>query len=95
MPSRSGSAQNAGGVQAVESILQMKTEPFWWDAARPEPTDVTLPETPSDVLIIGGGYTGLSAALTLAKRTISGRSSSRAILNCSLSFIQASMTMPS
>ncbi len=71
MPSRSGSAQNAGGVQAVESILQMKTEPFWWDAARPEPTDVTLPETPSDVLIIGGGYTGLSAALTLAKRNVS------------------------
>lgn len=46
----------------------MKTEPFWWEAARPEPTGAVLPDNASDVLIIGGGYTGLSAALTLAKR---------------------------
>ncbi len=46
----------------------MKTDPFWWDAARPEPTHLALPDALSDVLIIGGGYTGLSAALTLAKR---------------------------
>ncbi len=46
----------------------MKTEPFWWEAAKPEPTGVALPDSVSDVLIIGGGYTGLSAALTLAKR---------------------------
>jgi glycine/D-amino acid oxidase-like deaminating enzyme len=46
----------------------MKTDPFWWEAAKPEPTGATLPEGISDVLIIGGGYTGLSAALTLAKR---------------------------
>jgi glycine/D-amino acid oxidase-like deaminating enzyme len=45
----------------------MKTDPFWWDAARPEPTGTVLPDGVSDVLIIGGGYTGLSAALTLAK----------------------------
>ncbi len=49
----------------------MKTEPFWWDAARPEATEIALPDGPSDVLIIGGGYTGLSAALTLAKRNLS------------------------
>ncbi|MBO0334341.1 FAD-binding oxidoreductase [Sneathiella sp. CAU 1612] len=46
----------------------MKTDPFWWESAKPEPTDMALPESVSDVLIIGGGYTGLSAALTLTKR---------------------------
>ncbi|MDF2366924.1 FAD-binding oxidoreductase [Sneathiella sp.] len=46
----------------------MKTEPFWWEAAKPSPTGVALPDSVSDVLIIGGGYTGLSAALTLAKK---------------------------
>ena len=45
----------------------MQFEPYWWEAAPPE----TLPETPispeCDVAIIGGGYTGLSAAITLAR----------------------------
>ena len=44
-----------------------KTDPYWWDAAprRHEPQRA-LPET-ADVAIIGSGYTGLSAALTLAR----------------------------
>ncbi len=49
----------------------LQHEPIWWLDAPPQ----SLPHGPiderSDVVIIGGGYTGLSAALTLAR---SGRS---------------------
>ena len=47
----------------------MNTTPFWNDDY-PRPTDLSVAdELPSraDVAVIGGGYTGLSAALTLAK----------------------------
>ena len=45
----------------------MKHEPYWWEHARP--TDVEAPALPAhaDVAVIGSGYTGLSAALTLAR----------------------------
>jgi len=45
----------------------MKSDPFWWEAAPP----VTPPQKPvaatCDAVIIGAGYTGLSAAITLAR----------------------------
>lgn len=45
----------------------IRNEPYWWDAAPP----VRLPQSPvparCDVVIVGAGYTGLSAALTLAR----------------------------
>ena len=42
-------------------------KPYWWDAApREAPVEVALPAT-CDVAIIGAGYAGLSAALTLAR----------------------------
>ena len=42
-------------------------DPYWWDAAPREPASaVALPKI-CDVAIIGAGYTGLSAALTLAR----------------------------
>jgi len=42
-------------------------DPYWWDAApREARIDLALPKA-CDVAIIGGGYTGLSAALTLAR----------------------------
>ncbi|MEO7762178.1 MAG: FAD-binding oxidoreductase, partial [Casimicrobiaceae bacterium] len=45
----------------------MSNNPYWWDAApREAPGDVALPPR-CDVAIIGAGYTGLSAALTLAR----------------------------
>jgi glycine/D-amino acid oxidase-like deaminating enzyme len=43
------------------------TSPYWWAAAPPEPgSDRPLPPK-ADVLIIGSGFTGLAAALTLAR----------------------------
>jgi len=42
-------------------------DPYWWDAApREAPAEVALPKT-CDVAIVGSGYAGLSAALTLAR----------------------------
>lgn len=42
-------------------------EPYWWDAApREAPLETGLPKR-CDVAIIGAGYAGLSAALTLAR----------------------------
>ena len=44
-----------------------KTTPYWWEAAAPSRHGETgLPEQ-SDVVIVGSGYSGLSAALELAR----------------------------
>ena len=43
------------------------TNPFWWDAApREAEQTVTLPAK-ADCVVVGAGYAGLSAALTLAR----------------------------
>lgn len=46
------------------------TEPYWWDEARPTNGDSDLPDT-TDLLIIGGGYTGLNAAITAQRHGVS------------------------
>ncbi len=52
---------NTGSVLAPD----FKATPYWWDAApRPEIDCRDLPKQ-ADVVIVGSGYTGLSAALTL------------------------------
>lgn len=44
-----------------------KREPYWWEAARPGVQYTTdLPAT-TEILIVGSGYAGLSAALELAR----------------------------
>ncbi len=42
-------------------------KPYWWDAAAPSTDAAQLP-TETDVAIVGSGFTGLSAALTLLRR---------------------------
>ncbi len=43
------------------------TDPYWWDAApREEPGVAHVPDA-ADVVVVGAGYAGLSAALTLAR----------------------------
>ena len=48
-------------------VKPLSYEPYWWDAApRETRVDAQLPTT-CDVAVIGAGYAGLSAALTLAR----------------------------
>ncbi len=50
----------------MDSMALLKY-PYWWDAApRESEQEITLPKS-ADIAIIGAGYTGLSAALTLAR----------------------------
>lgn len=43
-----------------------QARPYWWDEAAPEADDTPLPAE-TDVAIVGGGYAGLSASLTLRR----------------------------
>lgn len=43
-----------------------KARPWWWEAAEPPARDNALPAE-AEVLVVGGGYAGLSAALTLRR----------------------------
>lgn len=45
----------------------LATTPFWWDAAPPAAGPYPPRPTAIDVLIVGAGFTGLSAALVLAR----------------------------
>lgn len=49
---------------AVRAGLTMR--PWWWEGFAPEPA-VALPAGPVDVAIVGSGFTGLVAALTLVR----------------------------
>lgn len=49
------------------TLHDIKLEPWWWEEApRPTLTTVELPKS-VDVVVVGSGYTGLSAALVLAR----------------------------
>jgi len=45
----------------------VKLTPYWWEAAEPDPIAGEDPPSATDVLVIGGGYAGLNAALELAR----------------------------
>jgi glycine/D-amino acid oxidase-like deaminating enzyme len=53
-------------VMLAESV-SVSREPYWWDAAPLEAAGECVLPKHCDVAIIGAGYTGLSAALTLAR----------------------------
>lgn len=48
----------------------LKTEPYWWEGGDPLPELSPEPLRNVELAIIGGGYTGLSAALTAAERGV-------------------------
>lgn len=50
----------------------MKTTPFWWEDAPPEAGLTSAPIEAPSALIVGAGYTGLSAAITLAEAGVGG-----------------------
>ncbi|MFT4148874.1 MAG: FAD-binding oxidoreductase [Paracoccaceae bacterium] len=45
----------------------MKTTPFWWEEAEPAHGERSFDRDSCAALIVGSGYTGLSAAITLAE----------------------------
>src|SRR5256886_9983976 len=49
-----------------DSVLtpDFKPTPYWWEEARPPAAPDPLPAQ-ADVVVVGSGYTGLSASLTL------------------------------
>lgn len=57
----------------IQSFLtpEVSFDPWWWEALPPATPDAALSATPlprrCDVAIVGAGFTGLSAALTLAR----------------------------
>jgi glycine/D-amino acid oxidase-like deaminating enzyme len=44
-----------------------RTEPYWWERARPEAIMAPAPASAYDVVVVGAGFTGLRAALTLLR----------------------------
>ncbi len=49
------------------AVGALSDQPFWHEAAPPEPVSSATPPERADVAIVGAGYTGLSAALALAE----------------------------
>ena len=54
----------ARGGRARSAI---STVPFWWRDSPPATGSLELPPAAADVLVVGSGFTGLSAALVLAR----------------------------
>jgi glycine/D-amino acid oxidase-like deaminating enzyme len=50
----------------LKSAIRLTYRPYWWDAA-PRPRTSPPPPHRTDVVIVGSGFTGLSAALTLLR----------------------------
>lgn len=54
-------------MQSIHFTHDFKTTPYWWDqTARPSLPATQLPDK-ADVVVIGSGYTGMCAALQVAR----------------------------
>ncbi len=51
----------------VASTDDIKTSPYWWEEAEPKYIESALVPSSADVGVIGGGFAGMIAALTLAR----------------------------
>jgi glycine/D-amino acid oxidase-like deaminating enzyme len=58
----------ATAMQEMQELFApgFKARPWWWEAAEPEAREARLPDRVA-VAVVGGGYAGLSAALTLRR----------------------------
>jgi len=63
-PSAQSLSALAAGTFSPSSDIAYR--PYWWDAAPRQPSPKSL-KTTADVVIVGSGFTGLSAALTLLR----------------------------
>lgn len=48
-------------------MIELKTTPYWWEAGVEPPAFAAEPPRQVDLAVIGGGFTGMSAALTAAE----------------------------
>ncbi len=56
-----------GQDNAARQQTFLKTSPWWWEAAPPQERGQTAVPAKIDVAVIGAGFTGLSAAIQLAR----------------------------
>jgi len=64
-----GGAEIVKGDAPIDDIAlpTIKFEPYWWDAAGPEPHAPVDLASRYDVAVVGSGFTGMRAALELAR----------------------------
>jgi len=73
----------------------MRNTPYWYvDAPRPDPEPVELPKS-VDVAVIGAGFTGLNAALVLARKGVSVGVFEAGVLGAGASTLNGGMVGPS
>ena len=48
--------------------MTLITTPYWWEGGSPLPEFSKQPPTTTELAIIGGGFTGMAAALTAAEK---------------------------
>ncbi len=56
---------------AALNMSGVKAAPYWWEDAPREKGDIGTPTAESDLIVVGSGYTGLSAALVCAEAGMS------------------------
>lgn len=64
--------RDSGGRPAATALTGVRNVPFWLDGPAPESTAALSGRTSADLTVVGGGYTGLWAAL-MAKEEDPGR----------------------